>query len=178
VDISSGEEPPCQKDSASEVPEDMEVPINALITLRDPDPTALEGLSALIDASVTLEDLQEPVVAASVISSSLERPAVTSVTANLHSKGTRLPELTGATSAAAPPSKRVNPQEPTFTSPAVNVPPPEGTRLQEPIASSSAVATYLPGQVCFTPQIIFVLFCAALLTCLPSGPEPLRTACV
>jgi hypothetical protein len=121
------------------------VPINALITLRDPDPTALEGLSALIDAPVNPQDLQDPVVAASVISSSLERPAVASATANLPSKGTRLPEPTAASSAAAPPSKKVNPQEPTFTSPAVNVPPSEGTRLQEPITSSSVVATSLPG---------------------------------
>jgi hypothetical protein len=152
VDISSGEEPPCQKDSASEVLEDVEVPINALITLHDPDPTALEGLSALIDAPVTLQDLQEPVVAASVIGSSLERPAVASATANLPSKGTRLPEPIAASSAAAPPSERVNPQEPTFASPADNVPPLEGMRLQEPITSSSAVATSLPGQVFFTPR--------------------------
>jgi hypothetical protein len=53
MDVSSGEEPPCQKDSVSEVPEDVEVPIRALITLRDPDPTALEGPSTLIDAPVT-----------------------------------------------------------------------------------------------------------------------------
>jgi hypothetical protein len=152
------------------------VPINALITLHDPDPTALDGLPALIDAPVTPQDRQEPVVAASVIGSSLERLAVASATANLPSKGTRLPEPTAVSSAAAPPSERVNPQEPTFASPMDNVPPPEGMHLQEPIASSSAVAT--SGQVCFTPQIILVLFCAALLTCLPSGPEPLRTACI
>jgi hypothetical protein len=68
-------------------------------------------------------------VAASIISSSLERPAITSATTNLPSKGTRLPEPTAASSATAPPSERVNPQEPTFASPAVNVPPPEGSRL-------------------------------------------------
>jgi hypothetical protein len=39
----------------------------------------------------------------------------------------------------------VTPPEPTFASPTVNVPPPEGTRLQEPTTSSSAVATSLPG---------------------------------
>jgi hypothetical protein len=126
VDISSGEEPPCQKDSASEVPEDVEVPINALITLRDLDLRALEGLSALIDAPVIPQDLQEPVVAASVIGSSLESPAVTSATANLPSKGACLPEPTDASSAAAPPSESVNPKEPTFASPADNVPPSEG----------------------------------------------------
>jgi hypothetical protein len=139
VDISSREEPPCQKDSASEVPEDVEVPVNALITLRDPDPTTLEGPSALIDTPITPLGLQEPVVAASIISSSLERPAIALATANLPSKGMHLPEPTAVSSATTPLSERVNPQEPTFASPAVNIPPPEGTRLQEPITSSSAV---------------------------------------
>jgi hypothetical protein len=145
VDISSGEEPPCQKDSASEVPEDVEVPVNALITLRDPDPTALEGPSALIDAPVIPQGLRDPIVAASVVNSSSERPAVASATANLPSEGMRLPEPTAASSAVAAPSERVSPREPTFASPAVNVPPPEGTRLQEPTTSSSAVATSFPG---------------------------------
>jgi hypothetical protein len=104
----------------------VEVPINALITLRDLDLRALEGLSALIDAPVIPQDLQEPVVAASVIGSSLESPAVTSATANLPSKGACLPEPTDASSAAAPPSESVNPKEPTFASPADNVPPSEG----------------------------------------------------
>jgi hypothetical protein len=153
------------------------VPIRALITLRDPNPTALEGPSMQIDALVTPQDPQEPVVAASIIGSSLERPAVASATANPPSKGTRLPEPTAASSAAAPPSDRVNPQEPTFAPPAVNAPP-ERTRPQELITSSSAIATSLPGQVCFTSQVISVLFCVALLTCLLSEPEPLRIACV
>jgi hypothetical protein len=65
------------------------VPVSALFTLCDPDPTTLEGPSALIDAPVTPQGLQEPVVAASIISSSLERPAVASAAANLPSKGTR-----------------------------------------------------------------------------------------
>jgi hypothetical protein len=128
VDISSGEEPPCQNDSASEVPEDVEVPVSALVTLRDPDPTTLKGPTVLIDAPVTPQGPQEPVVAVSVVSSSLERPAVTLSTANLPSKGARLQEPTAALLAVAPPSERVNPREPTFASPAVNVPPPEGTR--------------------------------------------------
>jgi hypothetical protein len=132
------------KDSASEVPEDVEVPVSALVTLRDPDPTALEGPTALIDAPVAPQGLQEPVVAASVVSSSPERPAVASSTANLPSNGARLQEPTAASSAMAPPSERVKPQESTFASPAVNVPPPEGTRPQEPITTSSAIATSLP----------------------------------
>jgi hypothetical protein len=106
VDISSGEEPPHQIDSASEVPEDVEVPVNALIALRDPDPTALEGPLALIDAPVIPQGLQELIVAASVVNSSSERPVVASTTANLPSEGTRLLELTAASSAVAPPSER------------------------------------------------------------------------
>jgi hypothetical protein len=53
VDVSSGEEPPRQKDSVAEAPEDVEVPIRALITLRDPDATALEGPSTLVNVPVT-----------------------------------------------------------------------------------------------------------------------------
>jgi hypothetical protein len=125
VDISSGEEPPCQKDSVSEVPEEVEVPVSALVTLQDPDPKALEGPTALIDAPVAPQGLQESVLAASIVSSSLEGLVVASSTANLPSKGVRLQELTAASSGVAPSSERVNPQEPTIASPAVNVPPPE-----------------------------------------------------
>jgi hypothetical protein len=96
-------------------------------------------------------------VAASVISSSLERPSIASASANLSSQETRLPEPTAASSAAASSSEKVTPPEPTFTSPAVNVTPPEGTCLQEPTTSSSAVATSLPGQVCFTPRSFSLL---------------------
>jgi hypothetical protein len=109
VDISSGEEPPCQKDSASEVPEDVEAPVNALITLHDPVSTALEGPLTLIDTPVIPQGLPELIVAASVVDSSLERPAIASATANLPSEGTRLPEPTAALSAATPPSEKVTP---------------------------------------------------------------------
>jgi hypothetical protein len=158
VDVSSGEEPPRQKDSALETPEDVEVPIGALITLCDPDPTALEGTSMQIDALVTPQDPQEPVVAASIIGSSLERPAVTSATSNLPSKEMCPPEPTAASSAAALPSDGVNPQE--------------------LITSSSAATASFHGQVHFISQVVFVSFCTALLTCLLSEPEPLRIACV
>jgi hypothetical protein len=123
----------------------MEVPVNALVTLQDPDQSALEGPTVLIDAPVTPQGLQEPVVAVSVVSSSLERPAVASSIANLPSKGARLQEPTVASSAVAPPSERVNPQELTFASPAVIIPPPEGICPQVPITTSSAVATSLSG---------------------------------
>jgi hypothetical protein len=148
----------------------VEVPVNALITLRDLDPTALEGPSSLIDTPVTSPGLQELVVGTSVISSSLEGPFIASATANLSSQEARLPEPTAASIAAAPCSEKVTPQEPTFTSPVVNAPPPEGTRLQEPTTSSSAVATSLPGQVCFTPRSFSLL--SALLYSLAFFQSP------
>jgi hypothetical protein len=40
---------------------------------------------------------------------------------------------------------------PPASSPIVNIPPSEGTRLQELTTSSSAVAASLSRQVCFTP---------------------------
>jgi hypothetical protein len=48
VDVSSREEPPRQQGLALEVPEDVDVPIRALITLRDPDAIVLEGPSASV----------------------------------------------------------------------------------------------------------------------------------
>jgi hypothetical protein len=161
VDVSSGEEPACQKDSTSEVPEDVEAPISALVTLQDPDPKALEGPTALIDAPVAPQGLQESVVAASVVSSSLEGPVVTSSTANLPLKGARLQEPTAASSAVPPPSERVNPQEPTIASPAVNVPPPEGTRPQEPITTSSAVATPSQDRYVLLPDHFHPFLCCS-----------------
>jgi hypothetical protein len=141
VDISSGEEPTCQKDSAPEAPEDFLVPVSALGSLRYREPKALEGPTVLVDASVAPQGLQEPVVAASVVSSSLERPAVALSTASLPSKGARLQEPTAASSAVIPPSERVNPQEPTIASLAVTAPLPKKTRPQKLIITSSAVAT-------------------------------------
>jgi hypothetical protein len=141
VDISSGEEPACQKDSAPEAPEDFLAPISALVALWDLDSQALEDPTALVDAPVALQGLQEPVVAAPVVSSSLERLAIALSTTSLPSKGARLQEPTAASSTVTPPSERVNPQEPTIASPAVTAPPPEKTRPQEPIITSSSVAT-------------------------------------
>jgi hypothetical protein len=124
VDISSGEEPACQKDSAPEAPEDFLGPVSALVTLQDPVPKALEGPATLVDASVTLQGLQELVVAASDVSSSLEGPTVNSSTVSLPPKGAHLQEPTAALSAVTPPSERVSPQEPIIASPAFIAPPP------------------------------------------------------
>jgi hypothetical protein len=127
VDISSGEEPACQKDSAPEAPEDFLAPISALVTLQDPVLKALEGPATPVDASVTLQGLQELVVAALDVGPSLEGLAVTSSTVSLPPKGARLQEPTAASSAITPPSERVSPQEPIIASPIVIAPPSERT---------------------------------------------------
>jgi hypothetical protein len=153
VDISSGEEPACQKDPASEAPEDFLTPVSALVTLQDPIPKALEGPAMPVDASITLQGLQEPVVAASDVSPSLEGPSITSSTVSLPPKGARMQEPTAASSAVTPPCERVSPQEPIVASPAIIAPPPERARPQEPITTSSAVVTPPPEQVCFITRL-------------------------
>jgi hypothetical protein len=176
VDISSGEEPACQKDSAPEAPEDFLAPVSALVALQDPDPKALEGPMMPVDAPVTLQGPQEPVVATSVVSSSLEGPAVTLSTASLPPKGACLQEPTAASSAVTPPSERVSPEEPIITPPAVTAPPPERTHPQEHYFIDCCYSSSRTGM--FYHQTVFILPCAALLTCLLSGPEPLGVACI
>jgi hypothetical protein len=102
VDISSGEEHACQKDSAPEAPEDFLAPISALVALKDPNPKTLEGPATPVDALVTVQDLHEPIVPASVVSSFPEGPAVALSTASLSPKGARLQEPTAASSAVTP----------------------------------------------------------------------------
>jgi hypothetical protein len=124
VDISSGEEPACQKDPAPEAPEDSAAPVSALITLQEPTPKASKGPAMSIDASVAALD----------IGPFLEGP-----TDSLPPKGARLQEPIATSSAVAPSSKRVSPQEPIIASPTIIVPPPEKACPQEPIITSSAV---------------------------------------
>jgi hypothetical protein len=142
VDVSSGEELPRQQDLALEVPEDVDVSIRALITLRDPDTTVLEGPSALVDIPATSPGSQEPVVTASIISPPLEGPSIALATADLPARETHLPEPTAISSAVAPSSEEVAPPD---SSPTVIVHPSEGTRPQELTASSPAIATSLSG---------------------------------
>jgi hypothetical protein len=99
VDVSSGEEPPCQKDSASEVPEDVDAPVRALITLRDPDAMVLESPSTLVDVLVTSSDSREPIVATSITSSPLVGPSTVLTTIDLSVRETHLPEPTVVSSA-------------------------------------------------------------------------------
>jgi hypothetical protein len=116
------------------------MPIRALITLRDPDVTVLEGPSALVDVPVASPGSQEPVMTASIVSPPLEGPSTALATADLPARETHLPEPTAISSAVAPSSKEVAPPD---SSPTVIVQPLEGTRPQEPTASSSAIATSL-----------------------------------
>jgi hypothetical protein len=89
VDVSSGEEPACQKDSAPEAPEDFLASVSALVTLQDPIQKAMEDPATPVDATVTLQDLQEPVAALDV-GPSLGGHAITSSTVSLPPKGARL----------------------------------------------------------------------------------------
>jgi hypothetical protein len=102
VDISSGEEHTCQKDSALEALEDFLALVSALVALQDPDPKALEGPATPVDAPVTVQGLHEPIVAVSVVSSFPKGPAITLLTANLSPKGARLHEPIAASSASTP----------------------------------------------------------------------------
>jgi hypothetical protein len=142
VDVSSGEELPRQQDLALEATEDVDAPIRALITLRDPDATVLEGSSALVDVPVTSPGSQEPVATASIVNSPLAGPSIALATADLSVQEAHLPELTVVSSAVAPSSEEVAPPD---SSPTVIVHPSEGTRPQELTASSPAIATSLSG---------------------------------
>jgi hypothetical protein len=177
VDISSGEESACQKDSAPEAPKDFLAPVSALVTLQDPILKALKGPATLVDATVTLQGPREPVATALDIGPSLEGPAITSSTISLPPKGARLQEPTAASSAITPPSERVSPQEPIIASPAVIAPPSED-------AFSGADQYFISCRYSssrtglFYLQIVYIFPRPALLTRLLSRLEPLGVACV
>jgi hypothetical protein len=154
------------------------VPIRALITIRDPDTTVLEGPSTLVDVPVTSLGLQEPVVAASITNSPLEERSTTLATANPSVQETRLPEPTAVSSAAARSSEKVILPDSSFASPAVNVHPSEGTHLQEPTTSSSAITTSLSRRVCFTPKLFSPLSALPYSLAFLPGSEPFKTSCV
>jgi hypothetical protein len=165
VDVSSGEEPPRQQGLALEVPEDVDVPIRALVTLHDPDAAVLEGPSASADVPAASPGTQEPVMIASLVSPSPVGPTTASATADLSARETHPAELTATSSAIAP-------AEPTAILPAVAsssggvsplastvvVQPSKGARPQEPIVPSSAITTSLLGQVCLILFNYFGLF--------------------
>jgi hypothetical protein len=153
VDVSSGEEPPRQQGLALEAPEDMDVPIRALITLHDPDAAVLEGPSALADVPAASPGTQEPIVTASLVSPSLTGPSTASVAADLPARETHPAEPTAIPSAIASSSGGVTPLAST-----VVVQPSGGTHPQEPIVHSSAITTSFTGQVCLILFNYFGLF--------------------
>jgi hypothetical protein len=153
VDVSSGEEPPRQQGLALEAPEDMDVPIRALITLHDLDAAVLEGPSALADVPAASPGTREPIVTASLVSPSLTGPSTTSAAADLPARETHLAEPTVAPSAIASSSGGMTPLASTII-----VQPSEGTHPQEPIVHSSAITTSFSGQVCLILSNYFSLF--------------------
>jgi hypothetical protein len=155
VDVSSGEEPPCQKGLSSEVLEDVDVPIRALITLRDPDAAVLEGPSALANVPATSPGPQEPVVTAPLVSPSLEGPSTASATADLPAREAHPAEPTVISSAIAPAEPNAISSAVASSSggvaplaSAITIHPSGGTRPQEPIVPSLAITASLSGQVC------------------------------
>jgi hypothetical protein len=153
VDVSSGEEPPRQQGLALEAPEDMDVPIRALITLHDPDAAVLEGPSALADVPAASPGMQEPIVTASLVSPSLTGPSIASAAADLLARETHPAKPTAIPSAIASSSGGVTPLAST-----VVVQPSEGTHPQEPIVHSSAITTSFSGQACLILFNYFGLF--------------------
>jgi hypothetical protein len=163
VDVSSGEEPPCQKGSSSEVPKDVDAPIRALITLRDPGAAVLGGPSASVDVPVASLGPRELVVAASLIGPCLEGSSTASATADPIAREVPPVELTTVSSAVAP-------VEPSAASPAVvsssedvahlassvGVRSSERVRPQEPIVPSSAIVTS-SGRVCLCNYFVLTL---------------------
>jgi hypothetical protein len=154
VDVSSGEEPPCQKGSSSEVPKDVDAPIRALITLRDPGAAILEGPSASVDVLVASPGPREPVVATSLVGPCLAGSSTASATTDPLAREVPPAEPTAVSSAvtpagptAIPPAVTSSSEDVAHLASFVGVHPSEGMCPQEPIVHSSAIVTS-SGRVC------------------------------
>jgi hypothetical protein len=165
VEVSSGEEPPCQKGSSSEVSKDVDAPIGALITFRDPGAANLEGPSASDDVPVASPSLREPIVATSPVGPCLEGSSTASASANPLAREVPPVEPTAVSSAVAPaepsdvsPAVAASTEHMAHPSSSVVVRPSGGVRPQEPIVPSSAIVTS-SGRVClcnyFVPTLVF-----------------------
>jgi hypothetical protein len=66
--------------------------VSALVNLQDPIPKTPENPAQLVDASIILRGLQDPVVATSDVGPSLEVPTITTSTISHPPKGVRLQE--------------------------------------------------------------------------------------
>jgi hypothetical protein len=129
------------------------VPIRALITLRDPGAAILANPSASAVVPAASPGPQDLVVPASLVSPSMERPSIASVTADLPTRETRPAEPTATSPAVASSSGGVAPLAST-----VVAQPSEGACPQEPIVPSSAITTSLLGRVCLILYDYFGLF--------------------
>jgi hypothetical protein len=148
VEVSSGEELPCQKGSSSEVPKDVDAPSKALITLRDPGAANLEGPSASADVPVVLPGPREPVVAASLVGPCLEGSSTASASADPLAREVPSAEPTAISSAVAlaepsavSPAVAASSGDVAHPAPSVGVCSSGGMRPQEPIVPSSAIIT-------------------------------------
>jgi hypothetical protein len=118
--------------------------VNALVNLQDPIPKTPENPTTPVDASVGLQDMQELIVAASDVGHPLQEPIVASSAISPSLERAHLQEPIIASSAVTPPLERMRPQEPIVTSSAVIVPPPEQVCLiTESFASSFPYATLI-----------------------------------
>jgi hypothetical protein len=163
VEVSSGEEPPCQKGSSSEVPKDVDAPSKALITLRDPGVANLEGPSASVDVPVASPGPREPVMAASLVGPCLEGSSTASASADPLAREVPLAEPTAVSSAVAPaepsavsPAVTASSEDVAHLAPSVGIRSSGGMRPQEPIVPSSAIVTS-SGQVCLCNYLVLTL---------------------
>jgi hypothetical protein len=157
VEVSSEEEPPCQKGSSSGAPEDVNVPLRALITLRDPGATTLEDPSASAVVPAASPCPQAPIVSSSPAGPRLEGPSTASATADSPTREVRpakpiaipsaipLAEPTVAPSAVASSSEGA-----VQAASAATVRTSERVHPREPIVPSLAIATSFSGQVCLS----------------------------
>jgi hypothetical protein len=181
-----------------ETPEDVDVPIRALITLCNPGVTDSEGPSALAAAPTASLGLQ-------VIDSCLEGPFPASAIADSPAREVRPTEPIAVSSAVADsPAREVRPTEPIAVSSAVAsvkptaapsaVAPPsggaiyaastatahssEGTPSREPIAPSLAIAASFSRQVHLLFVAILVFFVMPVSLSSPSEPGSFGAPCV
>jgi hypothetical protein len=188
VEVSSGEEPPCQKGSFSEVPEDVDAPLRALITLRDPGATILEDPSASAVIPTASPSPQAPIATSSPAGPCLEGPSTASAIADSPAREVRPAKPTAISSdvplvepTVAPSAVASSSGGAVHTASATIVHPSERTHPREPIVPSLAIATSFSGQVWlfFSPSQLLWSFPA--MPCLPSFPsEPgsFRTPCI
>jgi hypothetical protein len=160
------------------MPEDVDVPIRALITLCNPGVTDLEGPSASAAAPTASLGLQ-------VVDSCLEGPSPASAIADSPAREVRPTEPiavspavasvkpTAAPSAVAPPSGGAIYAASTATAHSS-----EGTPSREPISPSLAIAASFSRQVHLLFVATLVFFVMPVSISSPSEPGSFRAPCI